>query len=255
MTHLRCAVYFSITGMILFEELADRYFDLECRSHALPEELKFISGIFRERNVSRCLDIGCGSGEHAGGLARMGFQSSGQDLSPRMIEIARKKQPLCEFHLEDFSVSIKGGPYEGIFSLHGSFCYLLDNQSVLRAFQHAYSALSPGGVFILEVWHFAPYRAIGSIPFRSYGGWPDVKAARRFQTISAQVHLIELEYAFQFGEKRFLDLHTLRTYSLEEISALAGSVGFLTELISGDFQGGPFQENKKSLLIILRKPR
>lgn len=65
------------------------------------------------RGSRRVLDVGCGPGRVAGRLAELGLDTSGVDLSPRMVEAARAAHPrlrfdvglLTELPVEDGSIS------------------------------------------------------------------------------------------------------------------------------------------------------
>ncbi|MGH7356878.1 MAG: class I SAM-dependent methyltransferase [Candidatus Rokuibacteriota bacterium] len=64
----------------------------EYRRHALggaePDELDFIRA--HAPPGARVLDVGCGAGREALGLARIGYRVTGIDLAPAMVEAARR---------------------------------------------------------------------------------------------------------------------------------------------------------------------
>lgn len=49
----------------------------------------------------RLLDVGCGTGHWTAMFAEMGYQVTGVDLSPEMIEVARERVPGCSFRVAD----------------------------------------------------------------------------------------------------------------------------------------------------------
>ena len=61
-------------------------------------QLLFRSGI----TDGRIVDLGCGSGIWARELVNSGYGVVGVDISPAMIEIARRRVPEAEFHVESF---------------------------------------------------------------------------------------------------------------------------------------------------------
>src|SRR6478609_10480393 len=53
----------------------------------------------RERGGGRVGDLGCGPGRIAGHLASLGLEVVGVDLSPRMVEVARREHPGLGFEV------------------------------------------------------------------------------------------------------------------------------------------------------------
>ncbi|MGQ9841624.1 MAG: class I SAM-dependent methyltransferase [Anaerolineae bacterium] len=57
----------------------------------LAVEGPFLAALLQEAGAQTVLDAACGSGGHALWLARQGYRVAGADVSPAMIEIARRK--------------------------------------------------------------------------------------------------------------------------------------------------------------------
>lgn len=110
-------------------------------------------------NVSRLINFGCGTGRHDIELTKMGYQCSGIDISPLMIEIARENAGRIGAEI-DFSVAdIRNFRpeirYDAVISLFHVMSYQTKNQDILNAFQSARKALGEekGGLFIFDVWY------------------------------------------------------------------------------------------------------
>lgn len=103
------------------------------------------------------IDLGCGTGRHVVHLARRGFDITGIDLSPFMLDVTREK--LAREHLS-------GKLYRGSITdlsrfENGSFCYAICMFSTLglvgghanrRQFlKEVRRVLEPGGVFVVHV--------------------------------------------------------------------------------------------------------
>ncbi len=104
--------------------------------------------------AGRVVDLGCGSGIWAEALAETGYQPVGVDLSPAMIELARRRVPGAEFHVaacDDFplpqcvAVTALGEVFNYCFTF-GDPRDRLD-----RVCAAAYRALVPGGLLIFDV--------------------------------------------------------------------------------------------------------
>jgi len=113
------------------------------------------------------LDVGCGPGTVTAYLAERGLDVSGVDLSPRMIENARRLHPECRFSVAsatdlDLAEASLGGVL-GWWSLFNLPRDVLPQ--VLALFAHA---LKPGGHFITAT-HVGDEDAVRT---EGYGGVP-----------------------------------------------------------------------------------
>ncbi|MBE3098335.1 MAG: class I SAM-dependent methyltransferase [Planctomycetes bacterium] len=75
--------------MIRSEQRADAYDDDYASRPLLTYDLQVLQRGFAE--PGRFLDLGCGTGRALIALGRRGFEVTGIDLSPRMLQIARRK--------------------------------------------------------------------------------------------------------------------------------------------------------------------
>jgi SAM-dependent methyltransferase len=100
------------------------------------------------------VDLGCGSGIWASELSHAGYDVLGIDISPAMIEIARKRVPRGEFRTETLlSAELPG--CQAVTSLGECLNYLFDEANSIaqlrRLFDRVYSALRPGGLFVFDI--------------------------------------------------------------------------------------------------------
>ncbi|WP_258348135.1 class I SAM-dependent DNA methyltransferase [Saccharopolyspora gregorii] len=137
-----------------YDRVADNYVDMvtttgigDVRAHPW---LRAAMDVFADQvaGLGPVLDIGCGPGTVTGYLAERGLDVSGVDLSPRMVEHARRLHPGCSFRVGsatelDLADSSFGGLL-GWWSLFNLPREVLPG--VLSSFA---SALVPGGQLII----------------------------------------------------------------------------------------------------------
>jgi SAM-dependent methyltransferase len=100
------------------------------------------------------VDLGCGSGIWARALADSGYEVVGVDLSPAMIELARRRVPEATFHTQSFC----GFPMpacRAVTALGEVFNYLFDPTNSLptlrRVCRGVFDALAPKGLLVFDV--------------------------------------------------------------------------------------------------------
>lgn len=84
-----------------YDRVADRYVSLNAGELADQPWLRAVLAGFAEsvRGLGPVLDVGCGPGATSDHLAGLGLDVSGVDLSPRMVEHARRRRPDLRFEV------------------------------------------------------------------------------------------------------------------------------------------------------------
>ncbi len=108
----------------------------------------------------RALDIGCGTGKSFAPLLARGYEVSGCDLSPEMVEQARLK---FSGLVEDlFIADMRELPAVGVFDLvtciDDAINYLLSADELVAAFAGVAQVLAPAGIFAFDVNSLKTYR-------------------------------------------------------------------------------------------------
>lgn len=109
------------------------------------------------------VDLACGTGAIALPLAREGLRVVGIDLSPDMIEVARRKEAALRAEVS-FSGEVEWlvGDMRGwslpeladsIVSMCDGLNYLTDEADLARAFAAAHAGLREGGAFLFDMHH------------------------------------------------------------------------------------------------------
>lgn len=131
------------------------------------------------------LDVGCGPGTVTGYLAERGLDVSGVDLSPRMIENARRLYPDCRFEVASATELALGeatlGGVLGWWSL-----FNLPRDVLPQVLAHFARALKPGGSLITAT-HAGDEDLVRT---EAYGGVPVRWTTHKWRP-EAYVELIE----------------------------------------------------------------
>lgn len=127
-------------------------------------ELEFIWQILQLRGGERVLDLGCGSGRIANGLAERGAVVTGIDAVPLFLERARAdaaKAGLSVDYREGDMRDLAGiGPCDAVILWFFSFGYHSDDDN-LKVLQAASRVLRPGGRLLIDQYNTASLARAG----------------------------------------------------------------------------------------------
>jgi SAM-dependent methyltransferase len=138
---------------------------------------RMLVSLLAERGIrdGTVVDLGCGSGILARAVSDAGFDVTGVDISPSMIELAEANAPAATFHcgsLLDFDLP----PAVAVTAIGEALNYAADERAGLaeveRLAGRVLAALHPAGVFLLDI--ATPGRAGASghrEVFHDRGGW------------------------------------------------------------------------------------
>lgn len=158
-SHLQKGAYYDAT---LAGSPFDKYMSV-WESRYIPQIIKstFPTGL------NRYLDFACGTGRITEQIAPLAAQSTAVDISPTMIEVAKKKCPNTRFYLGDVT---KENPDLGQFDLISSFRFFGNAQDELRdmALRAITQRLAPNGRLLINS-HRNP-RAVYAVLDRLTGG-------------------------------------------------------------------------------------
>ena len=139
------------------------YYDLLYRDKDYDGEALFVNGLLRKQapEAARLLELGCGTGIHAGKLAALGYSVHGIDISRAMLEQAKERlKSLPEEHSRRLSFAYgdirefhHDGSFDAAISLFHVMSYQTHNDDLTRAFAGVKQHINPKGVFIFDCWY------------------------------------------------------------------------------------------------------
>jgi len=202
--------------------------------HALPaehteREATRLAGLLAATPGAEILDVPCGAGRLSLALAERGYRLTGVDWSPEFLGHARARDARQQVGWErrDMRDLPWSRRFDGAFCVGNSFGYLDDegNAAFLRA---VWSALKPGGRFVLET-PMVLENLLHHLQPRPWWKVGDVYLLVENQYDAARTRL-DIEYTFISNGRVDVRRGSHRAYSCRELTALLMTSGFAVEL-------------------------
>lgn len=203
----------------------------------------------------RLLEFAIGTGRMALPLAAKGFDVSGIEGSPEMIEILRSKPGGADIHVEqgDMSTTRIDGAFDFAFLVFNTLFNLKTQDAQVKCFQNAAQHLRPGGRFLIETFVPDPDR---------FG------AAKSARTLDVSSNAAELELSQHDRATQRVDFQRVRfsasgvklfplqmRYALPpEIDLMARLAGLTLEHRWGGWNREPYTGDSKMHVSVYRMP-
>ena len=108
----------------------------------------------KEDPLKSGLDIGCGGGWFTRAFTRAGYQMTGMDISPQMLDFAQRKAletgVRSEYILGDISAKKPPRRFDFVTAINDCVNYI-PKQKLKAAFKNVAGALGKGGVFLFDI--------------------------------------------------------------------------------------------------------
>lgn len=216
-------------------------------------EADFLEKHLRLRPASRVLDVPCGAGRHAIGLAARGHRLTGVDISPEFLDAARAGALARGVTVDWRQAEMRDLPWESGFDAAycagSSFGFLGDegDAEFLRAVSRT---LKPGGRFcadfkaaesILPNFREQYEMRVGEIEFRARNSYDPIHGT------------MESAYTVTRGDRTEKKQAVHRIYTTRDILRMLGDAGFSTFETFGSIQGEPFHLGSPALVVVAER--
>jgi len=168
----------------------------------------------------RLLDIACGTGLHLSYL-KTRFAAEGLDVSPEILDVARKRNPELDFHCADMRSFALGARYDIITCLFSSIGYMTTLEDLHRTTARMAAHLVPGGLLLVEPW-LTPEAWRASTVHALFIDEPDLKIARVNTSFTeGRISVFDLHHLIGTpkGTEHFVEHHELGLYTIDEMTA------------------------------------
>ncbi|MEU7313014.1 class I SAM-dependent methyltransferase [Streptomyces sp. NPDC007083] len=218
--------------------------------YAQTEELLDTSPLLTFPAGARVLDLCCGPGVFTVPLARRGHDVTGVDLSPAMLDRARKRAADADAQITHVRADAREfespGAFDVVLNMFTSFGYFEDPADNARVLHRMYACLTPGGTLVLDV-------AGKELLARKV---TPPKVVRRGEDLMVQTDTVLDEWArlrsdwvLVRGERVTRATLVWFVYSAVELRRMVEEAGFSRVEIFGGFDGRPYDENADRLVL------
>ena len=219
----------------------------------------FLRAIDQSR-ASRVVDLGCGTGRLAIGIAALGHTVTGIDPAPAMLDAARARPDAdrVEWILGTSEMLSTSGYETAVMTSHVAQNFVSDD-SWNRVLVDLHRSLRPAGILAFD----------SRDPVaRKWDSWNPADSRRSVKTVRAQtvIHWTEVDAVVQMGEgttvtfthhyefpdTELLSTSTLRFRSAAEIRDSLSLAGFTIVDVFGGWNHEPVGEGDDELLVLAR---
>lgn len=184
------------------------------------------------------LDLACGTGSHLQYFEKW-FQTTGVDLNPGVLKIARqrcKKTTFVRSDISKLSLSKPGNGYALVTCLFSSVQYVTEPSSLASMFKKIHELIQENGKFVFDLRYANEHWEHGRTVTSTFKD-KDIEIAMFGESFS-QNSIAKWQPALfwkQNGKQYFLvdDPHIIRIYSIPEITAMLRESGFKVMVYAG----------------------
>jgi len=219
-----------------------------------PEQVEGVVALLGIEPGASVLDLCCGPGRHSLELARRGFKVTGVDRTASYLKQARTRAHEegldIEFVQEDMRAFCRPDAFDGAMNVYTSFGYFEDPDEDRKVLANLYRSLKPGGAVLLDT--------IGKeVLARIYQArdWQERDGILFLQERNVRPGWgwMEIRWIMVRGTERKEFTFGHRLFSATELMALFTEAGFASVDVYGSFEGDPYDQTARRLIVVARK--
>jgi SAM-dependent methyltransferase len=180
------------------------------------------------------LDVACGTGAHLAELSRW-YSVEGVDLTPAMLDEARKRLPGVPLHQADMRTLALGRAFDAVICLFSSIGYITDPAELRSTVGRLAAHVAPGGVLILDGWIRPDEWSDRRLPEPDIARDDDVIVVRlAFTRREGNITDLEMHHLVQTeaGVEYFSERHSLALTPTEDYVAAVEQAGLTAQVIT-----------------------
>jgi ubiquinone/menaquinone biosynthesis C-methylase UbiE len=241
-----------------------KYFDLLIKKD-YKQEVSFLDFVFKRfGNVNKIIDLGCGTGNHAILLTKMGYKVVGVDIDADMIQVASEKVEKENLYInflkqdmKDLNVAEK---FDAAISMWAAFQEVIKYEDIKKTLNNVHDALNDGGIFVLDLENpdmIIKYHQDFSIP--SVMKAENIKIVlfynKRLDLQNKLLSVVAIGFIEDEGKLSLeIEDNNLRILFLDDVLKLLKEAHFEVIDVLGNYNlTEKFDSNKRRMLFIARK--
>ena len=196
-----------------YKEFA-KYYDRFYQNKDYQKEVEFLLNFINKKD--QIIDIGCGTGIHASLLSNKGYDINGLDLSKEMLEMARTRlnSDLYLQNILDININKK---YDVIISMFAVINHLKNTDELEKCLLNLKNILNKEGKIIIDLHN--PQSSGNKTD--SY----DNMTRTMKWNYDKDKKIEESEIIFNIDNKQYIDSHTFRIFTIDEVKECCEKVG------------------------------
>lgn len=142
-------------GLPLEYQQMPEYFDAHNVSEETDAKNAVIERLLKEQNVNTVLDMTCGTGSQVFYLTERGYQITGSDFSPALLEQARKTakaQNLDLTFIDGDMRDLQVGKFDAVITMFNAIGHV-SKADFARTMRNIHGNLNDGGIYIFDIFN------------------------------------------------------------------------------------------------------
>ena len=214
--------------------------------------VEFLVDTLDLNKCSKILDLGCGRGRHSITLSTKGYQVKGIDLSDEAINTATAKAEEMGLENVEFEVRDMRDPlpeqFDAIVNLFTTFGYFHTDEENASVFDSVVHMLKTGGIFVLDYLNARKVR--NTYAPEESGRFHEIEYhIKRYIRDDAIFKDIDFTGGRVNGKKSYSE--RVKLYDFPWFREELKKRGLLIDHVYGDYQGGDFDPDASSRLLII----
>lgn len=129
------------------------YFDIPSHAYHASEKNKAIEKILKKYQSKNVLDLTCGTGSQVFYLINLGYNVTGSDFSPELVNIARNKalkQGITVKLIDGDMRQLQLGQFDAVITIDNAIGHLVKDDFNI-ALENVYKNLKSGGIYVFDI--------------------------------------------------------------------------------------------------------